>query len=146
MKRILVTGSRTWHAWEPVRAFLAEHGPGIIVHGGASGLDTIADRIAVELGWPVDPHPAQWRWVNGRCVNPWEGAARNQRMVDTGAAICGAFPGSYSVGTYDCAARAEHAEIRVVWVPAAGVHPDTVRGCMAAARRKLERHRLRGDL
>lgn len=141
-KRILVTGSRLWSASAPVREALLAHGPGLVVHGGARGLDTIAASVAKRLGWPTERHEVTSReWEEH---GPSAGHRRNQAMVDLGAAVCLAFPELRSRGTFDCAARAERAKIPLVWVLGEGVTPEYVRSAMAEARRSLEWVRLHG--
>lgn len=64
-----------------------------IVHGGARGADQLAGRIARELGFVEEVHPAQWE-VHGRKAGP----IRNQYMVELGATCCLAFPVGLSQG------------------------------------------------
>lgn len=110
MKRILVTGSRDWTSYHVIRRALTDHGPGLVVHGAARGADTIADTIAGSLGWPTEPHPAEWdRYATGAA-----GPIRNSAMVGLGADVCLAFPLGRSSGTYDCARKAARAGIPVV--------------------------------
>lgn len=120
--RILVTGDRhapntphvRRHIIRPALTHAAQavgaHGPIILVHGDAAGVDTIAARVAAELGWTPEPHPARWD-TDGY---PQAGPLRNQRMVDTEPHICIAWPGPNSRGTWDCVRRAHHAGIPVI--------------------------------
>lgn len=136
-KRILVTGSRDWEDMPTIQQVLEEYGPGVVVHGGASGADRLASSLAVEIGWGHDPHPVtskEWREIGKRA-----GPLRNQRMVDLGADVCIAFPRLDSVGTYDCAARAKRAGILLVIIPHSEVDEDDIDRGMAQAERKLER-------
>ena len=63
MPLILVTGSRTWTDWAKVRTVLVglrhlrQGEPVTIRHGRARGLDTIAARIAKQLGYALDKPP-----------------------------------------------------------------------------------------
>jgi hypothetical protein len=110
VKRILVTGWREWVYDRVVRDALLEHGPGLVVHGDARGLDRVAARVAIALGWPTpEAHPADWDRHG-----PPAGGRRNQLMVDLGADVCLAFPGPTSTGTWDCVRRARAAGIPVV--------------------------------
>ncbi len=145
-RRILVTGSREWPSTdvEPIRDALLLYGPGIVVHGNAAGVDKLAAGVASRLrytdGWPrPEAHAAKWSEFGN-----FAGCERNQRMVELGADVCLAFPTATSVGTYDCAARAERAGIRVVWFPGEGVSDHTIEACMQHARRRLVEQAWRG--
>lgn len=105
--RVLVTGSRDWKDVGIVREALrvtAQDGA-TLVHGGARGLDTIAGRVAEQLGYTVEVHPAAWS--RGKRA----GIERNAKMVALGADYCFAFPLPQSIGTWDCAKRAKAAGI-----------------------------------
>lgn len=138
--RILCTGSRSWTDEAAVRSELAEaldsfpfsdalHPSQItIVHGGCpKGADEIVDRIAHEIGFTLEVHPADTR-THG---SPFAFYRRNQDMADRGAALCLAFwnpskprdamrnamDGTDSRGTADTIARAVAAGIPVRIVP-----------------------------
>lgn len=117
--RILVTGSRDWRD-ETIVADALSHalatystiGLSILVHGGAQGADTIADR-----GWR--------KWMNSRpgwLTEPEIHAARdhstplarNQHMVDLGATVCLAFAMAWRSGTGNCARSARVAGISTI--------------------------------
>lgn len=110
--RLLVTGSRTWRDEAVVRRTLQGiydriDGPeGILIHGTAMGLDSLASTIWMELGGAVEPHPADWdRW--GKRA----GYVRNAEMVATGADVCLAFIRNNSRGATMCAKLADKAGI-----------------------------------
>lgn len=117
MKRLLITGSRTWPdeakvAYEMGLAIgeLSQGGePIIVVHGGASGADQMADLIARSYGYPVEVHRPEWRPYG--IYNPQAGHQRNQRMVDAGVDMCLAFIHNNSAGATDCARRVFEAAI-----------------------------------
>ena len=112
--RILITGSRDWEdrmsidwaLWEVAEEAGDEEIT--VVHGGATGADTIAGERAAAYGWNVEVHSAEWD-KHGKAAGP----IRNQKMVDLGADICLAFPLGVSRGTRDCMRRARAAGIRV---------------------------------
>ena len=86
--RLLVTGSRGWTDRRII--FNALHwgwssfGPGtVLVHGGASGADSLCRRVWKEAGLPDEVHTPQWR-PHG-VFNPVAGFDRNARMVALGA-------------------------------------------------------------
>jgi hypothetical protein len=117
MKRLLVTGSRDWTneakvAFELGQA-VAELSTGgeqvMIVHGGASGVDSMVHELARTYGIPTEVHPAPWRPYG--IYNPQAGRYRNQLMVDLGADLCLAFIKANSTGASHCAQAAEDAGI-----------------------------------
>lgn len=126
MTRILVTGSRDFTHTGVVLAYFERaciHLTGsldgsslTVVHGACGhpkrlrGADGLADRIAHDLDWTVEPHPADWR-ASRTQAGHW----RNQHMVNLGAALCLAFfaEGAANGGTADCVARATAADIPV---------------------------------
>jgi hypothetical protein len=117
LKRILVTGARAGRTREDVQEcirfygrFLGKGGPVHIIEGGANGVDTDARLLAQARNWQVTTVNANWNQAGKRA-----GPERNQAMVDLGADLCLAFPVPGSVGTFDCAARAERAGITVIF-------------------------------
>lgn len=121
MRRILVTGSRTWTDRQVIREALQQAVKDVgeqhddydivLVHGGASG----ADRMA-ELEWQLsgllsEKHVPNWNPYG--IFNAHAGHDRNQKMVRLGADICLAFIRDNSSGASDCARRAEAAGIPV---------------------------------
>ena len=130
MKRVIVAGprawrgvERTWPAADLVRAALLKHGPCVVVHGGGAGVETVADRVARELGWPVDSK----RMPSGD---------RHQRLVDRGASLCLAFPVLDDRRAYAIAATAERAGMRIMWCTPLPYYE--LRAGMEAARRELK--------
>ena len=73
-----------------------------------TGADRIAFDWAVTNEVPVQRFVAHWLEL-GRAAGP----DRNQRMVDSGADLCLAFPLDGSKGTQDCMRRARDAGIPV---------------------------------
>jgi hypothetical protein len=115
VKRILITGSRKWVDQQIVHdAILTEIGPhaaAIVIHGGASGADSIAHEWAEYFdGVTTEIHLADWD-THGKAAGP----IRNQEMVDAGADVCLAFLklDAENRGTKDCISRAEKAGIPV---------------------------------
>lgn len=47
-----------------------------IIHGGCSGVDQVADKIARKHGWSVEVYPAQWKKYGKQA-----GPLRNLQMV-----------------------------------------------------------------
>ena len=117
MKRLLVTGSRNltgeraengmYHTLNAIMALLgADSHDIVLIHGGARGADTLADRAGRQLGMHIEPHPADWQ-AYGRAAGP----IRNRQMVDLGADLCLGFPLGTSKGTWNCMRTAAKAGI-----------------------------------
>jgi len=114
--RVLVCGGRYWNDAEAIRRELVALGPSVecVIHGGADGADTLAGRVAAELGIPVRVFRAEWDRY-GRAAGP----IRNTRMLDEGQPdLVLAFHAdlSRSRGTADMVAkaRARGIPVRVV--------------------------------
>ncbi len=111
--RVIFSGSRKFRDPEPVKAALAslaKKGTWVLVHGAASGLDSLAASLAPEFGFEVEAHPALW--------GPYKKAAgpiRNQKMIGLGASVAFAFPLEESRGTWDFVRRARIAQIPVLY-------------------------------
>lgn len=137
MKRLLVTGSRSWtdrdaiqsHLWDAFQDLAADDPDGdvTLIHGAAHGADRLAADIWDEWGLPAESYPADWtgpcalgcpsqhrKW-NTRNQNycPLAGHRRNAKMIALGADLCIAFILDGSRGATQCARLAEHAGIEV---------------------------------
>ncbi len=115
-KRILVCGGRdfvmTDHYAAAFHDVVGRAGATTLIHGGASGADLEAGKLAHGRGLQVIVYKAQWG-RDGKAAGP----IRNQRMIDEGKPdLVVAFPGGR--GTADMVRRAETAGIRVVSIPA----------------------------
>lgn len=111
--RVLVCGDREWNdrqAIERELKRLAGDREIIVVHGACRGADRIADAVARDLGYWVEPWPADWRQY-GRGAGP----KRNQQMLNTGIQLVLAFHAdiSQSRGTADMIRRARAANVEV---------------------------------
>ena len=83
-----------------------------VIHGGATGADSLASEWAEAGGVVVEVYPADWR-SHGRAAGP----IRNQEMLEkAGPAFLVAFPGGR--GTADMIRRAKKARI-----PVAEIYP-----------------------
>lgn len=104
----------------------------ILHHGDAIGLDKLAAKQGKAFGMQVIPHAADWKNCSGdNCVPghrlirpdgtsycPTAGHLRNQLMVNLKPTIVLAFPiggAQGSRGTFDCATRAQRADLPVFW-------------------------------
>ena len=92
VQRVLITGSRkfpgTQEGWAHLRAALKPYARKdvILIHGGASGADSMAGYIWSQWGLPVEVHKADWIKY-GKSA----GYKRNELMVAHGADVCVAF-------------------------------------------------------
>jgi hypothetical protein len=110
VRRVLVTGSRTWTAQQVIAGALRElYAPGVVLVSGACprGADAIAEHLWACWGGQVERHPADWS--TGRAAGP----ERNAAMVAAGADVCLAFIRDASPGASHCAGLAELAGIPV---------------------------------
>ena len=112
--RVLVCGGRDYADAEHVNATLDAlnaRGPiTCIVHGAASGVDTLAARWAEAHEVYVHAYPAQWKRYGKRA-----GPLRNADMLDDSPVLVLAFPGGR--GTADMVRRAKAANVPVMEVP-----------------------------
>lgn len=127
--RILITGSRHWHAYDLaeqiLNRLLLKHGPGfVIVHGGAAGVDRAFAEACDDLGIDHEPHPANWK-EHGKGAGP----LRNAEMVALGASLCIAVHEDIrgSRGTRDCARKAIAAGIPTYLVDSEEAIPQRLR-------------------
>jgi SLOG family YspA-like protein len=109
--RVLVCGGRYYSDREALEKYLdalhSESPISLVIDGGASGADTLANQWAVERHIRAASFPADWR-KHGKAAGP----IRNQQMLDEGKPdVVVAFPGGR--GTADMVARAKRAGVPV---------------------------------
>ena len=79
--RLMVTGSRTWRDYARVREAISDENAlepvDILIHGGATGADMLADRACRSLGIPTEVHIPRWREEGKKA-----GVLRNIRMIE----------------------------------------------------------------
>lgn len=91
--------------------------PSVIIHGGAPGADTLAEKWAERMALGRHRFPAQWD-KHGKAAGP----IRNQQMIDKGRPhFAVAFPGGR--GTADMVRRLRDAGIDVAEVVPATAEP-----------------------
>jgi hypothetical protein len=79
-ERVLVSGSREWTDRGPIRAHLEKlPRDSVVIHGGARGVDRLADDIARAQGFHVEVYHADWEAHGKRA-----GFLRTRRMFDEG--------------------------------------------------------------
>jgi hypothetical protein len=110
MRRILITGSRTWTDRAAIRDELAAvwgDGTAVLISGNCpDGADALCEDCWTAWGGRIERHPAQWRRY-GRGA----GFRRNCEMVALGADQCVAFIRDGSRGASHTADAAERAGI-----------------------------------
>lgn len=114
MKRVLITGSRSWDdsvcIREALRKAYLEIGPFVLVSGNCPhGADALAETLTETAGLPIERHPADWGAHGKRA-----GFLRNAQMVSLGADVCLAFIRDGSKGATMTADLAEKAGIRTI--------------------------------
>ncbi len=105
---ILVTGCRYWQPTEQMRKVFEEEKPSMVIHGTCTGVDTVADEVATEMGIPVHREYPDWK-SNGRRAGPMRNAAMiNVLRRHEGRNIVYAFHRDLekSRGTKDCVQKA----------------------------------------
>jgi hypothetical protein len=105
--RFGVTGGRFYDDANQIELqLMCMPGDAVLVHGAASGADTLCAHTWADWGGTTEPHPADWT-THGKAAGP----LRNQEMVDSGLDLLIAFPGGR--GTADMTRRAEKAGVPV---------------------------------
>lgn len=120
-ERVLVCGGRNYDRWPEVRDTLNNardvRGVSLIITGGASGADRLAERWAQHERIPVCVFPANWQFL-GRKAGP----LRNQAMLDFAKPhLVVAFPGGR--GTEDMVNRAIAAGLPIMEISARDASP-----------------------
>ncbi len=105
MKKVIITGARSFLSVGTIFRTLDELQPDLVIHGGARGADTLADDWAKRH--QVDTHVFMAKWGDWPTTNKKAGIERNQRMLEAypGVLVC-AFINPSARGTWDCVRRA----------------------------------------
>ena len=125
MRKVLITGGRAIEDLALVYATLdglhQEAPIDLLVHGGASGADSLADSWARQMGVKRDIHLADWRGGLGKKAGP----IRNQAMLAAhhDLELVVAFPGG--PGTADMTKRAKAAGVPILWVAPSALMTET---------------------
>jgi len=117
VRRVLVTGSRDLTdrtpVWEALMA-QAKIAGGLtkitVIHGDACGADAHAKNFCKVYEVLEEKYPADWKSF-GKAAGP----IRNSVMIAAGVDVVLAFPRGKARGTMDCATKARHAEIPVIF-------------------------------
>lgn len=101
-KIVLVCGNRKWLNRSLIESKLIRfYKDTKIIHGGATGADSLAGSIAEHLGYKVTVFRADWE-AHGCAAGP----IRNRKMLDTKPDLVLAFYHGPCKGTADCVAEA----------------------------------------
>lgn len=106
---VIVTGSRKWTDRRKLNALLDSANPGIVVHGGAAGADTMAHAWCKNNGRIAVVHFPDWNRVMKAAL------VRNVQMLETySSALVLAFPFPDSQGTRHTIREAQARGMRVI--------------------------------
>ena len=113
---VLVCGGRDYKDWDKVMNTLADirrtRGIHVLMHGGAPGADSLADRWGRMANVEIEVYKADWG-KHGRAAGPM----RNTRMLKTGKPdLVVAFPGGR--GTADMVSKARAAGVEIMEIKA----------------------------
>ena len=111
MIKVIVCGGRNFSDQQKINKILAEyiHPYSMIIHGGASGADSLAEKWAKKNG--VHTAIVNARWENfGHKAGPM----RNRKMLSLNPDLCIAFPGGK--GTKHMVSLCKDLEIEVIEV------------------------------
>ena len=97
---LAIVGSRDYDDYDNfkiiVKKYIKKHGtPELIVSGGASGIDSLAEKYAKEFDIPIKIFYAKWKKYGKKA-----GPHRNTKIVNMSTHIL-AMPSKSSIGTYD---------------------------------------------
>ena len=107
--KVVICGARDWDDEEMIRARMKKlPGDSVIITGGASGADTIADAIAKKFMFSRIVCNANWERY-GRAAGP----IRNREMLEMGPDLVIAFKGKKSKGTQNTITQAKKMGIEV---------------------------------
>ena len=127
---VAVTGGRNYADRQQVAATLSRLPIHLLIHGAASGADTLAAEWAEETGIAVKACPADWDDIDtppvrigvtstGKPYNKLAGFARNVLMLESGGDALVVFAGGK--GTAHCHREAVKRGIRII-------HPEPPKG------------------
>jgi hypothetical protein len=116
---VLVCGGRDYSDWQMVINTLANirrtRGIRVLMHGGAPGADSLADKWGRLANVAMEVYKADWK-KHGKAAGPM----RNERMLKTGKPdLVVAFPGGR--GTADMVSRAKAAGVEVMEIRGSSV-------------------------
>ena len=137
---LCVSGSRDadkakvyWRVKERMEEY-ADRGINKLLSGHCnSGIDEVAEKVAADLGWTIEEHPADWE-KHGKSAGP----KRNAEMIKREPSAVLAFTTRNSVGTNDLIDKARKAGIEVTII-------DITNYCIAKDKVKKEKKKKVGE-
>ena len=85
MKNVIICGGRHYDnrmlVQQTLKTIMNKYGEFVVIHGGATGADTLAGEEATKLGLVVKVYPADWSTYGKRA-----GYLRNKKMLTDGKA------------------------------------------------------------
>jgi YspA, cpYpsA-related SLOG family len=107
--KVVICGSRNWIEEQPIRDIIVALSVGsTVIHGGASGADSITEKVAKESNIETEIFNADWD-VYGKFAGP----KRNIEMLEQNLDHVYAFPLDESRGTWHTIREAEKRGIPV---------------------------------
>lgn len=102
--KVIIAGSRDYHNYETVCQAIANSNfiIDVILSGGASGVDELGAKYALENDIPLETYPAEWH-VHGKAAGP----IRNRKMAENADALIAIWDGQ-SKGTKNMIETAMH--------------------------------------
>lgn len=115
MMKVLVTGSRSFANVTYLEQELAALKPDVVVHGGASGADALAEAWCKRNEVDYRAYPAKWR-RHGKAAGPIRNLAMlaREHRRDEPIDVCLAFPVGIGRGTRDMMAACEAVGVPVL--------------------------------
>jgi YspA, cpYpsA-related SLOG family len=88
--RVIIAGGRNYHNYDTVLEAIEESGfqIDVVVSGGASGVDSLGERYAIETNLPLAIFQADWQ-THGRAAGP----IRNRKMAENADALIAVWDG-----------------------------------------------------
>lgn len=113
--KILVTGSRSYANASYLEQELSALRPDVVVHGGASGADALAEAWCKRAEVPYRGYPAKWTQF-GKSAGPIRNRAmfKAEHRLDEPIDLCLAFPVGIGKGTRDMMQICDDGGITVV--------------------------------
>lgn len=113
--KVLICGGRNFTNCKLLYDILDDIKPQFIIHGGASGADSLADKYARDHKIPFQAFHAEWKKYKRPTGKNPAGMIRNKQMIDEGKpTLVVVFPGNG--GTKDMLHLARKARIPIVRV------------------------------
>ena len=121
--KIAVVGGRDFNNYNSVCLALAEFKPSMLISGGATGADALAEKFSRDFGTPIRVYKANWHDYTPPCIigtnkyghkyNKLAGMNRNTKIIEDCDMVI-AFWNGVSTGTKDSIDKANALGKKVV--------------------------------